>query len=44
MGKNLLQNRLNEGKTAYGPFCKIQDPAIVEIAALSGFDFVIIDM
>ena len=44
MAKNLLQNSLTEGKTVYGPFCKIQDPAIVEIAALSGFDFVIIDM
>lgn len=44
MQKNLLQNSLNKGDTLYGPFCKIQDPAIVEIAALSGFDFVIIDM
>ncbi|MBJ2173578.1 aldolase [Aureibaculum sp. A20] len=44
MSKNVLQNSLKEGKTVFGPFCKIQDPAIVEIAALSGFDFVIIDM
>jgi 4-hydroxy-2-oxoheptanedioate aldolase len=44
MIKNLLKDSLEEGKTVYGPFCKIQDPAIVEIAALSGFDFVIIDM
>jgi 4-hydroxy-2-oxoheptanedioate aldolase len=44
MSNNLLKNSLAEGKTVYGPFCKIQDPAIVEIAALSGFDFVIIDM
>lgn len=44
MSKNILKNNLNEGKTLFGPFCKIQDPVIVEIAALSGFDFVIIDM
>ncbi|TNJ42387.1 aldolase [Tamlana fucoidanivorans] len=44
MTKNLLQQSLKEGKTVYGPFCKMQDPAIVEIAAYSGFDFVIIDM
>lgn len=44
MTTNLLKNHLKEGTTAYGPFCKIQDPAIVEIAALSGFNFVIIDM
>ena len=44
MSKNLLQKSLKEGNTLYGPFCKIQDPAIVEIAAISGFDFVIIDI
>lgn len=41
---NTLKDSLTEGKTLFGPFCKMQDPAIVEIAALSGFDFVIIDM
>lgn len=44
MVKNSLKQKLKEGKTLYGPFCKIQDPTIVEISALSGFDFVIIDM
>ena len=44
MKENLLQKNLEEGKTVFGPFCKMQDPAIVEIAALSNFDFVIIDM
>ncbi|TXE10149.1 aldolase [Seonamhaeicola algicola] len=44
MKQNLLQNKLKEGQTVFGPFCKLQDPAIVEIAAHSGFDFVIIDM
>lgn len=41
---NELNRQLQEGKTVYGPFCKIQDPAIVEIAAYSGFNFIIIDM
>ncbi len=44
MVQNVLKNELKEGKTVYGPFCKMQDPAIVEIAAHSGFNFVIIDM
>ena len=44
MSTNLLKESLIKGKTVYGPFLKMQDPAIVEIAALSGFDFVIIDM
>lgn len=44
MTKNLLKENLRKGQTVFGPFCKLQDPAIVEIAALSGFDFVIIDM
>lgn len=42
--KNKLKESLEQGKSVYGPFCKIQDPTIVEIAALSNFDFVIIDM
>jgi len=44
MKTNPLKHSLQEGKTVYGPFCKIQDATMVEIAALSGFDFVIIDM
>lgn len=44
MGENILQRKLVAGETVFGPFCKMQDPAIVEIAALSNFDFVIIDM
>ncbi|MGY6648133.1 HpcH/HpaI aldolase family protein [Wenyingzhuangia sp. IMCC45574] len=44
MRKNLLLEKLSDNKFVYGPFCKIQDPAIVDIAAYSGFDFVIIDM
>lgn len=44
MIKNSLKSRLLNGETLYGPFCKLQDPSIVEIAALAGFDFVILDM
>lgn len=44
MNVNALKDNLKKDCIVYGPFCKIQDPAIVEIAALSGFDFVIIDM
>ncbi|GGZ87578.1 HpcH/HpaI aldolase family protein [Algibacter mikhailovii] len=44
MSENKLKKSLNERLTVFGPFCKIQDPTIVEIVALSRFDFVIIDM
>jgi 4-hydroxy-2-oxoheptanedioate aldolase len=44
MVQNSLKKQLQEGKTVYGPFSKLQDPAIVEIAAFSGFNFIIIDM
>ena len=43
MTKNNLKSRLLNGETVYGPFCKLQDPSVVEIAALAGFDFVILD-
>lgn len=42
--KNKLKESLLKGESIYGPFSKIQDPTIVEIAALSNFDFIIIDM
>lgn len=44
MKTNTLKQRLLNGETVYGPFCKLQDPTIVEAAALAGFDFVILDM
>ncbi|MCA0932501.1 aldolase [Lutimonas saemankumensis] len=44
MKRNQLKDHLSKGKTVYGPFCKIQDATMVEIAALSGFDFIILDM
>ncbi len=39
-----MKQKLKEGKTVYGPFVKFTDPAAIEIAAYSGFDFVIIDL
>ena len=44
MKVNILKKALEEGKTVFGPFCKMLDPTVVELAALAGFDFVIIDM
>jgi 4-hydroxy-2-oxoheptanedioate aldolase len=31
-------------KYVVGPFIKVSDPALVEVAAFAGFDFVIIDL
>jgi 4-hydroxy-2-oxoheptanedioate aldolase len=39
-----FKNKLKEGKTVFGPFIKSTDPALIEVAGFSGFDFVIIDM
>lgn len=44
MKTNILKEALEEGQTVFGPFCKMLDPTVVELAALAGFDFVIIDM
>ena len=43
MNKGVLKERLYRGEMVVGPFLKITDPAIVEIAAHGGFDYVIID-
>jgi len=43
MKKNCLKEALMNGKTVFGPFLKITDPAVVEIMGFAGFDFVIID-
>ena len=42
--KNKLKKALHEGKTVFGPFMKLSDPAVVEIFGHAGFDFVIIDL
>ncbi len=39
-----FRKKLNSGKPVYGPFMKSTDPAFIEIAGYSGFDFVILDM
>jgi 4-hydroxy-2-oxoheptanedioate aldolase len=44
MLKNNLKSKLLKGESVFGPFCKLQDSSVVEIAALAGFDFVILDM
>jgi len=40
---NKVKTALNEGKTVFGSFVQISSPAVVEILAHAGFDFVIID-
>ena len=39
-----FKKKLREGKPVFGPFMKSTDPAFVEAAGYSGFDFVILDM
>jgi 4-hydroxy-2-oxoheptanedioate aldolase len=39
-----LRVLLDQGKTTLGTWCLLTDPAVVEILAASGFDFVVIDM
>lgn len=41
---NEFKNKLKEGKPVFGPFMKSTDPAFIEVAGYSGFDFVILDM
>lgn len=43
MFKNRLKALLKEGKTGIGSFVMCNSPDIVEVMALSGFDFVVID-
>ncbi len=40
---NRLVERLAQGAPVYGPFLKINSPAVVEVLARVGFDFVIVD-
>ena len=44
MKENKLKEKLINGHSVIGPFCKISSTSLVEISALAGFDFVIIDM
>ena len=43
MRQNLLKKKILEGKSAIGTFVKLTDPAVVEILALAGFDFFVLD-
>ena len=40
---NQIKDGLKKGKNYIGTFVKITDPAVVEVLALSGYDFIIID-
>ena len=44
MHTNRLKERIGQGTPVFGPFMKFTDPAAVEIGAIAGFDFVILDM
>jgi 4-hydroxy-2-oxoheptanedioate aldolase len=44
MQTNWMKQKLNQGQIVLGPFCKLSEPAIYELAGLAKFDFVIIDM
>lgn len=39
-----LCEALAVGRTVLGPFCKMSEPTVYELAGLAGFDFAIIDM
>ena len=43
MYKNRLKEALRNGKTCYGSFVTAPCPEVVEVLAIAGFDFVIID-
>lgn len=44
MRTNFIKEKMAQGKAVLGPFCKMTDAAVYEIAGLAGFDFAIIDM
>ena len=43
MRKNLTKEKIKNGGTAFGCFCNLYSPTIVETLGLVGFDFVIMD-
>ena len=43
MTENRLKTRLKAGEVVLGPFVNLSSPALVEIAAFAGFDFLILD-
>ena len=44
MKNNWVKEKLSQNKVVLGPFCKLTEPAIYELAGLAKFDFVIIDL
>ena len=44
MYHNKLRQKLQKREVVLGPFCKLSEPAIYELAGLAGFDFAIIDL
>ena len=43
MQKNLVKEKLLSGGTAYGVFCNLYSPMIVELVGHIGFDFALLD-
>ena len=43
MKTNILKQKIADGKAVIGTFVKFTDPSSVEILALAGFDFFILD-
>lgn len=43
MRENQLKRKIRNGGSAIGTFVKLTDPAVVEILALAGFDFFVLD-
>lgn len=41
---NKLKERLKNGETVFGPFVRMNSPAIMEILGYAGFDFAIVDL
>ncbi|MDQ0221118.1 HpcH/HpaI aldolase family protein [Peribacillus cavernae] len=44
MSENVLKKCLSENRIAYGTFCALKDPAIIEILGYAGYDFAVIDL
>lgn len=42
--KNILRQRMETGEPVYGTFVTTTDPAMVELVALAGFDYAIIEL
>ncbi len=43
MRENTVKKRIKNGEVVYGTFIKSNDPSIVEVVALAGFDFFVLD-